>query len=375
MRWTSWLGRVFALAWLVLLWPVLGAFFHLQLSPLRAAALTAALALYTAVYVFFCVWGYRRRDLSFVAGEVVLLSLLGLAVNEVSGLKTANPFLLPLIVAGFGFPRRWGLIVILALSASALADSLIGQGLPPQEIAVELAVLLPQLLLIGGAAMGLRYLLDVQAELRTARSQVAQLAVEEERARISRDLHDLLGHSLSLITMKGELASRVINNGEPGADEVREMVRLAREALREVREVVSGYRQPTLATELTAARTALEAAGIQVDVEQAVGALSRETEAVLGWAIREGVTNVIRHSGAAHCSIVLAREDGLIRADVTDDGAGMSSSATGSGLRGLTERLDAIGGHLEARQLPTRGFRLRVTAPTGSSPAPTVQQS
>jgi len=148
------------------------------------------------------------------------------------------------------------------------------------------------------------------------------------------------------------------------------MVHLAREALRQVREAVSGYRQPTLATEITAARTALRAAGIDCDVEQSVGAMSRETEAVLGWAIREGVTNVIRHSGAAHCSIVLVRRDGQVRADIVDDGAGGTSSGAGSGLRGLEERVDAIGGRVQAGGLPARGFRLTVTAPAdGSIPA------
>src|SRR5262249_5307974 len=118
------------------------------------------------------------------------------------------------------------------LSAVALTDTFAGLRVAPGEAAVELAVIAPQLLLAGVAAMGLRYLLDVQAELRAARALIARLAAEEERARISRDLHDLLGHSLSLITMKGELASRLIAASDPGGAEVREMIRLTREALR-----------------------------------------------------------------------------------------------------------------------------------------------
>jgi len=365
MRWASWLGRLFALSWLVLLWPVLGAFFHLQLSALQLAGLSGVLAGYAGVYAFFCFWGYRRRDPPFVVAEATVLSLLAHAVNEISGLKTPNPFLLPLIVLGFGLHPRPGFVAIVLLSAVALTDTVAGLHVAPGEAAVELAVLAPQLLLAGVAAMGLRYLLDVQAELRSARARIARLAAEEERARISRDLHDLLGHSLSLISMKGELASRLIAASDPGGAEVREMVRLTREALREVREAVSGYRQPTLATELSAARTALQVAGIRVDVEQSIGAISRETEAVLGWAIREGVTNVIRHSGAGHCSIVLSTDDGLVSAAVSDDGAGAGGGTPGSGLSGLGERVDAIGGHLEAGRRPSRGYRLRVTAPSG----------
>lgn len=368
MRWSGPLARIFALAWLVLLWPAAGVFFHGQPAEPRLAALVTTLAVYIGGYAFYCFWGFRNRNPTFVAGAVVGLSLLGLAINQLADLKTPNTFLIPLMVAGFGFRPRPGLAAVAVLSAVSLADTLIGLGLSAQENVVEVSVLLPQVLLFGLGAMGLRYLLDVLAELRAARSQIARLAVDEERARISRDLHDLLGHSLSLITMKGELASRLIPAGEPGGGEVREMVGLAREALREVREAVSGYRQPTLATELTAARTALDPAGIRLDVEQSVGAVSRETEAVLGWAIREGVTNVIRHSGAAHCSIILSRANGLIRADIVDDGARPINSGAGTGLRGLRERVDAIGGHLEAgRRVSARGFRLSVTAPAGGS--------
>ena len=366
MRWAARLVRVFALGWLVLLWPVVGAFTHSQLSPLRMAALIGALAIYGGGYAFYCFWGYRSSTPALVALEVAGLSSLALAINELSGLKTPNPFLIPVMVAGFGFRPRPAIVAIACLSVISLMDSLMGIGIPPREAVVEILVLLPQLLLWGLGAMGLRYLLNVLSELRAARQQMARLAVEEERARISRDLHDLLGHSLSLITLKGELASRLVPFSEPGGAEVRDMVLLAREALRQVREAVSGYRQPTLATEITAARTALRAAGIDCDVEQSVGAMSRETEAVLGWAIREGVTNVIRHSGAAHCSIVLVRQDGQVRADIVDDGGG-TSSAAGSGLRGLEERVDAIGGRVHAGGMPARGFRLTVTAPADGS--------
>jgi len=368
MGWAARLGRVFALAWLVLLWPVVAAFYHGHLPAPRMAALIGALVVYSGGYAYYCFWGHRRRSQSLVAAEVVGLGCLALAINELSGLKTPNPFLVPVLVAGFGFRARLAVVAIAVLSAISLADTVVGAGLPAEETVVEIVVLLPQVVLCGLGAMGLRYLLGVLSELRAARQQMARLAVEEERARISRDLHDLLGHSLSLITLKGELASRLIPAAEPGGREVREMVSMARDALGQVREVVSGYRQPTLATELTAARAALAAAGIGCDIEQqSVGAVSRETEAVLGWAIREGVTNVIRHSGAAHCSIVLAREDGRVRADVVDDGTRDGASGPGSGLHGLRERADAIGGCVQAERLPLRGFRLSVSVPAGAA--------
>ena len=144
------------------------------------------------------------------------------------------------------------------------------------------------------------------------------------------------------------------------------MLGLSREALQEVRQVVSGYRQPTLANELIAARVTLQAASIEVQVRQNVGALDRESEAVLGWVIREATTNVIRHSGAKHCSITLGRDDGQLQIEVVNDGWRVPQAPAGNGLRGLEERLATLGGKLEASAMPTAGFRLRATLPTQS---------
>jgi two-component system sensor histidine kinase DesK len=354
------------LAWLVLLYPVVGAIFHLDLPRERIAVLVAVLVVYSGGYAYYCFWGYRRRDQRFVLAVVAGLSLLALAANEISTDRTANPYLIPIVVAGFGLPPRRAGIAIAIIALVSVIEPFIGTTLPLSEVVIASLILLFEVVLFGLAAMGLRYLLDVQAELKAARAQVARLAVEEERTRISRDLHDLLGHSLSLIAMNGELASRVMPESAPGGTEVREIVRLAREALREVRETVSGYRHPTIAAELRAARAALEAAGIRVDVQQSVGALSTETEAVVGWTIREGVTNVIRHSGASHCSIILSRHDGHVQADVVDDGQVLDSTEPGNGLRGLTERVHAIGGHLEAGRRDTLGFKLSITAPVAN---------
>ena len=145
------------------------------------------------------------------------------------------------------------------------------------------------------------------------------------------------------------------------------MLNLSREALQQVREVVSGYRQPTLATELMAAKLALQAASIDLDVMQGVGALDRESEAVLGWIIREATTNVIRHSGAKHCRIALARDNGRLSVEVTNDGWKVPVAPAGNGLRGLQERLAGLGGTLEASALPNSGFRLMATLPVRDS--------
>ena len=207
------------------------------------------------------------------------------------------------------------------------------------------------------------------AELRAAREELARLAVSEERLRFARDLHDLLGHSLSLITLKSELAGRLLPaSPERARTEIKDVEGVARQALREVREAVAGYRQPTLDEELAGAREMLEAAGVSCRIENSVGVLPHATDAVLAWAVREGTTNVIRHSRARSCEIRLARHGEEVRAEITDDGRGLpenEGSSAGSGLSGLAERVADVagGGGFEAGPLPGGGFRLRVILP------------
>lgn len=215
------------------------------------------------------------------------------------------------------------------------------------------------------------------AQLRAAREDLARLAVAEERLRFARDLHDLLGQSLSSIALKSELARRLLPTAPDRATaELTDIEHLARRSLREVREAVAGYRQPTLTEELDGAREVLDAAGIDCRIENATGPLPKQVEAVLAWTVREGVTNVIRHSRARRCDLRLAERDGTARAEVTDDGRGHlpardgpggpdaeGSASGGSGLSGLAERVSGLGGEFEARSLPGGGFGLRVGLP------------
>jgi two-component system sensor histidine kinase DesK len=208
--------------------------------------------------------------------------------------------------------------------------------------------------------------LTTVTELRSAREELARMAVNEERLRFARDLHDLLGHSLSLITLKSELAGRLLpEEPEKAETEVHDIEEVARQALREVREAVAGYRSPTLDEELAGAAEMLAAAGIDFELENEAGLLPREIDGVLAWTVREGTTNVIRHSEAQNCHISLAREDGMVQATITDDGRGNADQeAPGSGLSGLAERVATFGdGGFEAGPLPEGGFRLRVGLP------------
>ena len=210
-------------------------------------------------------------------------------------------------------------------------------------------------------------------------SELAQLAVTEERLRIARDLHDLLGHTLSLIALKSELARRLARGAPERAEaEIADVERAARAALQEVREAVAGYRQPTLASELRAARELLAAAGIAFTYEEtdaangAVGAVGLPValEATLAWAMREGVTNVIRHSRARACAIHLDHQPAALTITIADDGhsAPDAGNAVGNGLRGLAERVAALGGTCESGACESGmagagGFRLAVTLP------------
>jgi len=207
------------------------------------------------------------------------------------------------------------------------------------------------------------------AELRSAREELARMAVNEERLRFARDLHDLLGHSLSLITLKSELAGRLLPDEPVRAEaEVHDIEEVSRQALREVRQAVAGYRSPTLDEELSGAAEMLGAAGIDYRIENEAGILPKEIDGVLAWAVREGTTNVIRHSQAHNCRIVLAREDDRVRAEITDDGQGKTDEETpGSGLSGLAERVATFDdSEFEAGPPQDGGFLLRVGLPLGS---------
>jgi two-component system sensor histidine kinase DesK len=209
-------------------------------------------------------------------------------------------------------------------------------------------------------------------QLRLAREEMARAAaVSEERLRIARDLHDLLGHNLSLIALKSELAQRLIAiTPERAAAEIGDIEHVARTALQEVREAVASYRQPTLVTELQGAREMLAAAGISYRIEgeqEATRALPSAAEGALSWAVREGVTNVIRHSGARQCCIRLTREPAGVCIAISDDGARSAAAAhadaSSNGLRGLAERVEALGGRVEAGPQGNTGFLLTVWVP------------
>ncbi|MFA3875004.1 sensor histidine kinase [Streptomyces sp. MMCC 100] len=266
---------------------------------------------------------------------------------------------LPLRLARWTIPGASALLTVLAL-------------VMPGGTSFIAPLLLPALL--GGFAMtGVRELIRTTIALREARATVAQLAANEERLRLARDLHDLLGHSLSLITLKSELAGRMLPaHPDKAAQQVADIEQVSRQALVDVREAVTGYRRARLAAELAGAKVALTAAGVVAELpgEPDPTGLAEESEAALAWALREAVTNVVRHSGARRCVVELLERQTLdgavLELSVEDNGSGGPAPANtpGNGLTGLAERLEKVGGALEAGG-SRRGFRLVARVPAG----------
>lgn len=180
-------------------------------------------------------------------------------------------------------------------------------------------------------------------KLRRAEERTAVLAVAAERERIGRDLHDILGHSLTTIAVKADLAQRLVGRSDDAARaEIGALADVARQALADVRATASGMREVRLAVEVAAARSVLDAAGVECRTPSALPTLPDGRAELFGYVVREAVTNVVRHAGAVTCTIT-ADETSVA---VTDDGRGIATDAVGSGLRGLTERVEASGGRL-----------------------------
>lgn len=218
---------------------------------------------------------------------------------------------------------------------------------------------------LGGAGLyGAARLVRLLDELRDARADLAELAIERERLRISRDLHDLLGQSLSAVSLKGDLAIGLLERDDVprAAAEVASLVSVARSALHDVLDIA--HREPpiALASEIERAADLLASTGTETRFDIDVDDLPPDVDELFAWALREGITNVLRHSTATMCSVSIRRQRGSVSLEIVNDGA-MPSSSGGNGMSGLAARAAWLSGTVSGRALGDSRFRLRVDVP------------
>ncbi len=304
---------------------------------------------------------------------LVTLIMLGVLTVTMTAAFGGNMFaLFPLLSIACGVVVPWTErqppLPLVAVAGIACAGALIAWR--RQAPAGDIWSVLYGSVLAGVIVAVILRLVTVIRELQQARRELARIAVDEERLRFARDLHDLLGHTLSVMVVKAQAVRRLAVR-DPGlaAEQAADIETVGRQALTEVREAVTGYRGRGLARELEAARIALADAGFTAVIRQDGNPMPAEADALLGWVIREGVTNVIRHSGGHRCEIDVRHANGAITAEIRDDGDGKPSAQLppgGHGLEGLAERAAAAGGTLEAGPRSDGGYRLTVSLPVAS---------
>jgi two-component system sensor histidine kinase DesK len=271
------------------------------------------------------------------------------------------------------------LAVVLAGAGAASGISVIVGGAGAHGHAIVGAFLVYAFFIGGVVALTGRasaWTLRVMWELDRSRTAHARLSVAEERLRFARDLHDLLGRNLSLIAVTSELAAQLARRGgEQAAEHMLEVHRVAHESLREMRAVVSGYRTADLDTELAGAQAVLRSAGASCRIIGDATGLAPEVQAALGWVVREGTTNIIRHSDATVCTIGLNVMDApgtarTVTLRMDNDRVRTADAATGgTGLLGLGERLAGLGGTITTRYPRSGHFRLEATVPASGAAA------
>ena len=342
------------------------------------------------IYVVFRAFDRERREAVSTRVALLLLALTTTALAVGYGGTWLLFFPLLGLATGATLRGPWLRRAGLALTAfTCLAVSLHGWS---NAVSIAYGTLLSTM--VTAAILSLN---EAVRDLRAAREELARQAVEKERQRFSRDLHDLLGHTLSVIVVKSEAARRLASHDLGAAlTQIGEIESVGRQALTEIREAVTGYREGSLAGELSRASSALSAAGVTPVVRRSGTPLAPQTEALLGWVVREAVTNVLRHSGAGRCEITVDAGPERVRLTVGDDGGdghdggdggdghdggdgarGERSGAAepakgigGTGLAGLTERLAVAGGSLSAGPAPRGGFTVTAELPLETVPVP-----
>jgi two-component system sensor histidine kinase DesK len=343
-------------AWLV----YLGGFFIApwvrRAGPVEWAVTVVGAAVFLAIY-FRAYWERGARLVALVAAQAAL----GVGFSAVNDGASVFFIYAASFVARLERTRNavGGIVLVTALAALTAAATR-----APAYYWITVLVFPP---LIGGVNLHFAGVGRANARLRLAQHEIERLAAVAERERIARDLHDVLGHTLSLVVLKSELASKLAERDPArAAREIRDVERVARAALAEVRETIRGYRA-TLDDEVARARALLAAAGVRAEFTIGLGAPDRARDAVLALVLRETVTNVARHAGATACRVTVEERGGVCTLAVEDDGRG-GAAREGDGLRGMRERVEALGGSLAYDG--SRGMRVVVTIPAARAERP-----
>jgi two-component system sensor histidine kinase DesK len=350
------IGPFFAAIWLFFLVdPLLEGWAHRD----EVSGIVGILATVAFGATYMWIWVRARADRAALVANPPLafaLTYIGVLVGQ------AVVMVLTLGESGLASTVYLAVSIVMVTPLRVAAPAVIGLALAVLALsAVEdwgsQAGLVFGILAASVAIFGMRTLMNRNIELLKAEQENARLAVENERTRFARDLHDILGHSLTVITVKAELAQRLLDvDPERTRAELADLERLSRDALADVRRAVEGYRELTLPGELARARAALAAAEIEAHLPNSADEVPTELRELFAWTVREGVTNVIRHSRARTCEVALTPSS----AEVRDDGPGAAApSGGGSGLAGLRERAAAVGATVVTRHL-SPGFSLQV---------------
>ena len=312
------------------------------------AATVAAIAVFVPLYF----WGY------WLQGARTLLPIAGITAVAL-WLSPSNPGGTVFFIYAAAFAHRVGRPRLAVGVLVGIVLTILGElwlGVLDIRVSAWALVITP---VIGGITI---YATDNARKLLHAQEQARHLAVVAERERIGRDLHDLLGHTLSVIALKSELASKLAGRDpERSIAEIRDVERISRDALAEVRRAVLGSRDGhALTDELAHARTALDAAGVILECHVASGVVAAAVDHTLAFALREAVTNVVRHARAQRCTITLETDGPFARLSIDDDGVG-GDGKDGAGLAGMRTRVTELGGQLERNS--RQGTRLTITLP------------
>jgi two-component system sensor histidine kinase DesK len=321
----------------------------------QLAASTIGLLLFLAVYLI----GYRQAGTRLIVASFAIAAV-SIALAQVGGSWTVIA-VYGAALAGAVRPARHAVITIAAIAAAVAATGFL--------LNQPLMWWVPGLVLIvmtGFATISRETLYDRNRALLAAQEEVRRLAGTAERERITRDLHDVVGRTLTLVALKADLAEKLIARDQAAsAAEMRSIAAAAREGVAEVRNALSGITDGSLGREAAASRDALAAAGVKVTVRGDPEAVDADAGAVLAMTLREAVTNVIRHARATRCIVEIYAEAATARLSVTDDGGG-GSFTEGLGLSGMRQRLAAAGGSLLVGPAEP-GTRLVATVPVGGA--------